>query len=84
MDQADSFAAKVLRSIIDTLEGLNMRATHRLRTGQGANDPQRTRGLDNAWRRDIDYEYHLHYWQCEDGNIELGSVVVHKDMTIPE
>jgi len=82
-DQASSFRAKVLRAIVETLDGENMAAVHVLRTGSGGDDPQRMRGADGAMRRDIDYEYHLHYWQCDDGTVELASVVTHNDFTIP-
>jgi hypothetical protein len=42
------------------------------------------RGRDKAQRRDIDYEFHLHYWECANGTIELASVVHHNDFSIPE
>ena len=80
----DSLPRKILRSIIETIEGLNMSAVHALRTGQGGNAPQRMRGFDKAQRRDIDQEFHLHYWDCADGRIELASVVYHNDFSIPE
>lgn len=35
-------------------------------------------------RRDIDDEYHLHYWQCRNGAVEIASIVVHNDFSIPE
>lgn len=77
-------AAKVLRSIVETLERTSLADTHALRTGSGGGGPQRIRGGDGAMRRDIDYEYHLHYWNCEDGVVEIASVVVHNDFSIPE
>lgn len=72
----------LLKSCCDTILRQNMSKTHALRTGPGGNDPQVKRGNDLAMRRDIDYEYHLHYWETENG-IEFASVVVHNDMTIP-
>jgi hypothetical protein len=48
--------------------------------GKGGNEPQHKRG--QAWRRDIDYEYH--YWECDDGSVEFASVVTHNDFSIPE
>ena len=79
-------ASRLLRSIVDTLEQTNLRATHRLRTGRSGNDPQRMRESDRAkaWRRDIDRTYHLHYWSCEDGMIEFASLGVHNDFSILE
>jgi hypothetical protein len=61
-----------------------MNDTHALRSSQGANSTQRERPSDNAkaWRRDIDRFYHLHYWKTS-AKVELASVVVHDDFTIP-
>ena len=83
-DQGDAVPPKILRSIVETVKGSNLPAVHALRTGTGGNDPQRMRGSDKAQRRDIDREFHLHYWECGDGTIELASVVYHNDFTIPE
>lgn len=80
-------AQRVLRAVVETLDGANMRATHALRTGGGGNDPQRRRRADQAkaWRRDIDREHHLHYWECDKGLVELASVSFpHDDFSIPE
>ncbi|MEW8333763.1 MAG: hypothetical protein AB2692_22725 [Candidatus Thiodiazotropha sp.] len=82
-DQGDSVPPKILRSIVETLKGQNLPAIHALRTGSGGNDPQRMRGSDKAQRRDIDREFHLHYWECADGTVELASVVYHNDFSIP-
>ena len=59
-------------------------ATHALRSGAGGGNRQRMRGKDSAWRRDVDYEYHLHYWECEAGNVELANLVVHNEFSISE
>lgn len=76
---------KILRSIVETLEGLNERDVHALRTGSGGNNPQQMRGKDGAMRRDIDPTYHLHYWSCEDGLVELATVSYpHDNFWIPE
>ena len=82
-DQGASVPPKVLRSIVETIKGRNLPAVHALRTGPRGNEPQRTRGPDKAERRDIDKEFHLHYWKCADGIVELASVVYHNDFTIP-
>lgn len=74
---------KILRAIVETALGQNMAAVHALRTGPGGNAPQRLRGEDKAQRRDIDREFHLHYWECEDGSVELASIVYHNDFSIP-
>ena len=65
---------KILRAIVETLEGLNEKDVHALRTGSGGNNPPRMRGNDRAMRRDIDRTYHLHYWSCEDGLVEFATV----------
>jgi len=77
---------KVLRAVASTLEDLKMADTHALREGSGANDSQRLRKRDGAkgWRRDVDYEYHLHYWQCPAGAIEFGWIGPHNDFRLPE
>ena len=75
-------ARAFLRACCDTILGDNRAATHWLRVGAGPEEPQIHRGHDGAWRRDIDYDYHLHYWSTRVGP-ELASVVIHADMTIP-
>ncbi len=81
---SESFPGRVLRAIVETLEDINLAAVHSLRTGPGGGNPQRMRGKDKAMRRDVDREYHLHYWQCQGGIVELASIVVHNDFSIPE
>ncbi len=83
-DRGGSVPSRILRSIVETIKGHNLPAVHALRTGPGGNDPQRMRGSDEAQRRDIDREFHLHYWKCADGTVELASVVYHNDFSIPE
>lgn len=83
-DQGGSLPDKILRSIVETVRGLKLSSVHALRTGTGGNAPQRLRGADKAQRRDIDYEYHLYYWSCANGTIELASIVNHNDFSIPE
>lgn len=83
-DQAESFAGRLLRAVVEIIDRQNMGSVHALRTGPGGNAPQRMRGHDKAMRRDVDYEYHLHYWHCDDGALELASVGVHNDFSIPE
>ncbi|OEH86575.1 hypothetical protein BHU72_09955 [Desulfuribacillus stibiiarsenatis] len=60
----------------------NMVDTHALRTGKGPEDPQKKRGEDKAWRRDIDYTFHLHYWLGMN-SVEFAKIVIHDDMSIP-
>ena len=69
---------------METIRGQNLPGVHALRTSPGGNATQRLRGTDKAQRRDIDQEFHLHYWECANGTIELASVVHHNDFSIPE
>jgi len=76
---------KVLKAIVEALDGLNKRKAHRIRTGPGGSDPPRMRGSDHAMRRDIDREYHLHYWSCENDFVELAVVSYpHDNYEIPD
>jgi hypothetical protein len=72
----------LLKSIADTLLEENLSSTHALRAGVGPSEPQLTRGSEKAWRKDIDYEYHLHYWHSSN-SYEFASLGVHNDMYIP-
>lgn len=85
-DADAGFADRALRAICEAVDKQSMRSVHSLRTGLGGNDPQRRRASDkaNAWRRDIDREYHLHYWELPSGSVELATVGVHDDFDIPE
>lgn len=55
----------IISTLSEVILSLGLGSTHALRTGRGANDPQITSGGFRAWRKDIDYEYHLHYWKEE-------------------
>ncbi len=81
-----SLTAGVLRAIIETIDKRNLVAVHALRTGLGGNNPQRKRAADEAkaWRRDIDRDYHLHYWEVPVAKIELASVGPHNNYSIPD
>ena len=85
-DAPSSVTVAALRSACEAIDRQNLRAVHALRVGSGGNAPQRLRARDGAkaWRRDIDYEYHLYYWEMADGTIEFASMVVHNDFSIPE
>ncbi len=73
---------KLLRACAETVLQQNMVDTHELRTGEGGDDPALVRGDDKAWRRDIDYDFHLHYWNGPSG-VEFASVAIHNDSSIP-
>jgi hypothetical protein len=73
----------LLRACAETILDTNNSSTHWIRKNAGGNSAQLKRGNDSAWRRDIDYEYHLHYWSTNAGP-ELSVVVEHNDFSIPE
>jgi hypothetical protein len=62
---------------------------HPLRTGSAPSAPQRIREIDGAkaYRAYLESNTaaarRLHYWKLPDNTIELASVNVHEDMTIP-
>lgn len=75
---------KLIRACVDALLNVRLEKVHALRTGSGGDDPTRVRPSDGAeaQRRDVDYEYHLHYWK-NGSAIEFASVVTHNDFSIP-
>jgi hypothetical protein len=79
---SDSLGRSTLRSILDAVEDRRLASVHELRTGSGPQDPQKRRGSDLAWRRNITYEHHLHYWQCEGGMKEFSCMVPHNSFDI--
>lgn len=72
---------RLLRACADILLGRNLAKSHHLRTGEGANNPQRMRGDFGAWRHDLDDEFHLHYWR-KGSTVEFANIVVHNDFDI--
>lgn len=78
----DETKAKILlKSCAETILRTKMGATHWIRESEGGNSAQKCRGTAKAWRRDIDYEFHLHYWE-DGGVVEFASVVTHNDFSI--
>jgi hypothetical protein len=72
----------LLRACSETILGEQMAQTRHLRKGPGATDAQITRGSDTAWRRNIDQEYRIHYWETADGP-EFACVAGHNESHIP-
>ena len=81
--QATALPDTILRTIVKIVYKLNPQETHALRTGSGPNNPQQRRGSDKAFRRNVDRSFRLHYWEGEQGAIELASVNYHNDFDIP-
>ncbi len=72
-----------------TAEKMGSLAVHKLRSGQGGEDPQRSR-VDGslAWRVNLKVNTPgaplLHYWQRPDGVVEFASVNHHDDLQVRE
>ena len=76
---------KLLRTIVELLHGENMDTEHPIRVSKGGDGKKRKRDGATAWRRDIDDEYHLHYWRCPHNIVELAVVAYpHDSFSIPE
>lgn len=75
----------MIRALRETVLGEQMAAVHKLRIDRGGNSRQLTRKSDGAgaFRRDVDRELHLHYWQT-DGGPEFANLVTHNDFTITD
>lgn len=71
----------LLRTLTEDILQTNMASTHELRANRGGNSPQITHQDFSAWRRDIDYEYHLHYWKKGE-SIIFADVVIHNNFRI--
>ena len=70
-----------LRSVSELILSVNLNKSHALRNDEGGNNLQIEQNGYKAWRRDIDYEYHLHYWKKAE-HIILSSIVTHNDFNI--
>ena len=71
----------LLQTMSDVILNINLQNTHALRKGPKGNDPQICEGQWKAWRMDIDYEYHLHYWKKAE-TIIFSKMVLHNDFSI--
>jgi hypothetical protein len=82
-DRDNGKASRLLDACAEVTTDSKLRQTHAIRTSKGGNAPQIRNGGAKAWRKDIDHDFHLHYWELEDGGIRLASVVPHSDFSIP-
>lgn len=82
-DNAASLIERTLRAIVETIDNIKLEDVHALRENDAGGASQRVREQDKAWRRDIDREYHLHYWEGPEG-IEFGWMGPHNDFHLPE
>lgn len=77
-------AAKIdnlLRALIEEIFQLNMKDTHELRVGKSGGAKQVQYNNYTGWRRDIDYEYHIHYWK-KGSHLIFTDVVPHNTFAI--
>lgn len=82
-DNPDTLLPRALRAMVEAVDQLRLADVHALRESGSGGSPQRMRGVDRAWRRDIDREYHLHYWEGPDG-LEFAWMGPHNDFHLPE
>jgi hypothetical protein len=71
----------LLRSLYEEVLNINMKDTHELREGKSGGSNQISHKGYLGWRRDIDYEYHLHYWRKGEELI-FTDVVPHNNFKI--
>lgn len=72
---------RLLRAMSDLILDINLGSTHALRMNSGGNSEQIESNGFKAWRKDIDYEFHLHYWK-KGNQIIFSNVVIHNDFGI--
>ena len=77
-------AERLIRAMSRTVLGSDLSKAHALREGAAGTAKQVMRGKDTAWRTDVDYEFHLHYWRKETGEIEFAVLVTHNNFSIPK
>lgn len=71
----------LLRALNEEVLNINMMDTHELREKKSGGSNQISHNGYLAWRRDIDYEYHLHYWRKGEELI-FTDVVKHNNFKI--
>ena len=72
---------KILRAAVAAIEREELSKVHVLRRSASGSDVAVQRSGDNAkaWRRDVDLNLHLHYWQRSDSMIEFANVAYPHD-----
>jgi hypothetical protein len=75
--------AKILRACSETILMQRLEDVHAIREDKSGGSAQIMRSGDGAFRRDVDYELHLHFWLTTHGP-ELASIVTHNEMSIPD
>lgn len=71
----------LIRALCEEIFHQNMNDTHELRDGKSGASKKISLNGYVAWRRDINYDYHLHYWKKGDKLI-FTDVVVHDNFKI--
>jgi hypothetical protein len=78
-----ALARRILVAAAEVVCQTGLRKTHSLRTNSKGGSASVRLGSWNAFRHDVDYEIHLHYWRGDDGRVELAAAVFHNDFEIP-
>lgn len=74
---------EILRACCETIFSENLHEIHHIRTNMGANAAQKVRGAYRGWRRNMNHDMHLHYWQSNK-EIEFAWVTTgHDDLYLP-
>jgi len=74
---------RLLNAIVGVLTKRSLSRQHPLRANSSPSSPQQLRGDDRAVRCDVDYEFHIHFWQTRNAGPEFASLGPHNDFTIP-
>jgi hypothetical protein len=82
--QSQGLSEKLLRSCAEVLLGINPDKSHDIRRSESGGSPAIKMGHSMARRRDLDREYHLHYWSPTVAGVQFASVGPHRITTIPE
>jgi hypothetical protein len=87
LNPAPEIIGKLVTIMVETLLEVNLKKAHYLRKNKSGASPPKTRQKDGAlaWRRDIAYEHHLHYWKGDGGHVEFAWFSFpHDDFECPE
>lgn len=80
-DSSESKITSLLNTLNEIILNYNLKSTHQLRSGGGGDNEQIVCEGYKAWRKDIDYEFHVHYWKKEN-EIIIANLVPHNDFKI--
>lgn len=79
----DKKIKNLLKAMFKVVYKESIRDSHKLRSSASGGAPQIEGRLGKAWRIDIDYEYHLHYW-INQNHVVFAWVGTHNEFYIPD